>query len=106
LHKVLDAQVDFIITDSPFIMGITYMQDCSYKDEFSALTFALNRTYKTLNFFIERNHKYQEYGRIQTSEEADEKSKEIKKLLDDNGIEYITLKSGEEFINKALEMIL
>ncbi len=106
-HFVLDKKVDYVITDSPFVMGITYMDDkLSYYPEAKDLVLSMNEHFKSLNFFIDRNHKYQEFGRNQTEEESDEKAKEIKDFLDESGIEYISVKSGEEFINLALNKIL
>jgi hypothetical protein len=105
-HHVLNNKVDYIVTDSPFIMGVTYItDDCSFKQEIIDLSLAMNNSYKTLNFFLERNHEYQEYGRSQSAEEADEKSKEIKRFLDKSGIKYTTVKSGKKFINKAMKKI-
>jgi broad-specificity NMP kinase len=105
-HHVLDKKVEYIVTDSPFFMGVTYVQDdCPFKDELYKLALAMNDSYETMNFFIERNHEYQEYGRSQTEAEADEKSDEIKKFLDDNKIEYVALKSGKDFIKTALKKI-
>lgn len=106
LHKVLDNQVDYVITDSPFIMGIVYMdRNISYMKELKNLALAIDDDYETMNFFIERNHEYQEYGRNQTEQQANEKSDEIKKLLIENNIDFISVKSGKEFIKKALKKI-
>ena len=106
-HFVLDEKVDYIVTDSPFVMGITYMnKNLPYYNEAKELALSMHNSYNSLNFFIERNHKYQEYGRNQTEDEAKEKAKEIKDFLNESGIEYIPIKSGEEFINLALNKIL
>jgi hypothetical protein len=43
------------------------------------------------NFFLERGSEYQEAGRVQTEEEAREVDKVVKKVLDDNRINYTTL---------------
>jgi len=105
-HKVLDNQVEYIITDSPFIMGCTYIQeDCTYKDEIISLARAMNESYESINIFLERNHDYQEYGRNQTEEESNVKSEEIKQFLRDSNIDFVTVKSGEKFIKKALKLI-
>jgi len=105
-HHVLDKKVDYIVTDSPFIMGTTYIEDdCYFKDELIDLALAMNESYETLNFFIIRNHEYQEYGRNQTAEQSDDKSLQIRDFLDDNGIKYTVLQSGKDFIKTALKKI-
>jgi len=105
-HEVLDKKVDYVVTDSPFVMGTTYISpECSFKDELTTLALAMHKSYETLNFFIERNHEYQEYGRNQTSEEADIKSEEIKSFLLHHGINFTVLKSGKQFIKKSLKKI-
>jgi tRNA uridine 5-carbamoylmethylation protein Kti12 len=105
-HFVLDKKVDYVITDSPFIMGFTYVDDAvEYKDELKALMLKVHNSYRTLNIFINRNHEYQEFGRNQTAEQSDEKALEIKALLDECGIEFYEFKSGEETIQNSLTII-
>jgi len=105
-HFVLDKKVDYVITDSPFIMGFTYVDDTvDYKDELKALMLKVHNSYDTLNIFINRNHKYQEFGRNQTEQESDEKAIEIKQLLKDCNIQYYEFMSGEETIENTLALI-
>lgn len=105
-HFVLDKKVDYVITDSPFVMGITYMNDkLSYYPEAKDLALSMNEHFKSLNFFIDRNHKYQEFGRNQTEEESDEKAHEIIDFLNNNNIDFYRVQSGEDFIELALELI-
>jgi len=105
-HFVLDKKVDYIVTDSPFVMGITYMsEDLPYYNEAKELALSMHNSYDTLNFFIERNHKYQEYGRNQTEEESDNKAIQIKEFLESNNILFHSVKSGEDFIKLALKLI-
>jgi len=105
-HFILDGLVDFIITDSPFVIGFTYMtDDLPYKEELKNLMIKVNNSYKTLNFFLDRNHEYQTFGRNQTEKESDEKAKEILNFLDEYNIDYIRVRSGEEFITEALKQL-
>ena len=43
------------------------------------------------NFLLERGSEYQEAGRVQTEEEAREVDKVVKRVLDENRIDYTTL---------------
>jgi len=103
-HYVLDTKVDYIITDSPFIMGFSYLdKDSIYHDELKELMLTTNKGYKSLNYFLNRNHEYQEFGRSQTELESNEKANEVKKFLIDNNIEFTEVKSGNKFIKKVLK---
>jgi len=105
-HYVLDKKVDYIVTDSPFIMGFTYLQDdLSYSEELKALMLKVNESYNSKNYFLIRNHEYQQFGRRENAVQSDLKSKEIMRLLEENNIPFTIVKSGEEFIQKVLEDI-
>jgi len=105
-HQVLDKKVDYIVTDSPFIMGVNYIDEkCPYKKEFINLSLSMNSSYRTLNIFLIRKHKYQEFGRRQSETESDEKSLEIKNFLDNNNIKYITMETNDDFIDKIINII-
>lgn len=104
-YKLID-QVDIIVNDSPFIMGLTYLQKHEHlpEDEFKALIVKMFKSYNNLNFFIERNEKqeYSEIGRNQNFSEAVKKDKEIKDLLTNNCIEYINIKNSLNIVNEIL----
>jgi len=106
---VLNNKVDYIITDSPFIMGITYIQndDIFPKKQFTDFMVELFKNYDNLNIFINRNdaYKYEEYGRSQTLSEAEIKDIEIKQMLLDNDIEFVNLEMGDELEKKVLELL-
>ena len=103
-HFILENRVDYIVTDSPPIMGITYMnKDLPYYEELKNLMLKTDKSYKTLNYFLNRNHEYQEFGRNQTEKESDEKAEEVKQFLRDNDIDFTEVKSGKKFIKKVLK---
>ena len=89
----LEGHVDYIIHDSPFVMGLTYLQEDPHlpKHIYEDLITTMFDSYNNVNIFLERDtetHKYQEYGRSQNLEEAIAKDKEILKMLDDKNIVY------------------
>ena len=103
-HFILDNVVDYIVTDSPPIMGITYMDsNLSYYDELKALMLKVDKSYKSINYFLIRNHEYQEFGRNQTEEQSNEKAEEIKDFLRESNIDFTEVKSGKKFIKKVLK---
>ena len=88
MHR-LKNHVDYAIHDSPFVMGVTYVTHDSGLPikQYTKMITKMFQSYDNINIFLERNteeHKYQTYGRNQTLEDAIEKDKQIKKMLDDN----------------------
>ena len=90
------GKVDVIITDSPILLGLIY--DNTGIPEFKQLVQAVNKRYRTMNFFLKRNKKYNPAGRLQTEEEAKELDKKIKAMLDENKIKYETMSADKHTI--------
>ena len=90
-HKIwrLKDKVDVIITDSPLPISIVYDKENS--QAFHTLIMEQFNKFTNFNFLLERGDEYQTEGRVQTEEEAKEVDKTVKRVLDDNGINYTTL---------------
>jgi nicotinamide riboside kinase len=86
----LKDQVDVIVTDSPFIMGLVYANEGSYKS-MPQLMFEAWNTFNNLNIVVTRSTNYQEVGRLQDEQTAIDIDLQIMKLLDDNQIKYRTI---------------
>ena len=109
MHRLKD-QVDFLIHDSPFVMGLSYLVEDPHvpKDIYADLITTMFKSYNNINIFLERNVDeltYQEYGRSQSLEQAIEKDAEIKKILNDNDIPFITVKMGSKSIKKIMKIV-
>lgn len=105
--QVLLDKVDVIITDSPFIMGISYM-----KEEATPLKDLIVYEFKklnSLNLFVKRLKTYNPSGRMQTFEEAKEKDTQIKNLLEIHQVPFEDIEgkkeSVENVVNKILDLI-
>jgi len=107
--KRLEGQVDFLIHDSPFVMGLTYLEDDPHlpKDVYANLITSMYASYDNLNIFLNRSeyHAYQQYGRTQTLEQAKEKDEEIKQMLRDNNISFIEIEMGEKTLDDILKLL-
>ena len=93
------GKVDVVVTDSPILLSTIY--DNTEGDELKNLVLATHNKMDTVNFFLNRVKKYNPAGRMQTEEESDLISLKIKKMLEDNGIEYHEL-DGDESAMKTI----
>jgi len=105
--KRVENQVDYLIHDSPFVMGVVYAKDDIFKKEFNELIVKTYNSYNNINIFLERSdyHEYQKYGRKQTLEEAIKIDNEIKQMLIDNNIPFTTLIIDKNIVKKITKLI-
>jgi hypothetical protein len=88
--QILKGKVDFIITDSPLLLGMLYKPTDTVSC-FNELALSLFNSYNNLNFFINRTKPYKAKGRLQTEQQSNHISKQLKDLLDDINIPYIEI---------------
>jgi hypothetical protein len=90
-HRIwrLKDKVDVIICDSPLPISIVYDKENS--QPFHALVMEQFNKFTNFNYLLERGVEYQSEGRVQTEEEAKEVDKTVKRVLDENNIEYKAL---------------
>jgi hypothetical protein len=109
LHR-LKNKVDYVITDSPLLLSCIYADISSPidfpVDEFKAYVIKQSRVYKSINFFVNRNHPYVEQGRMQSAEESDQLSLKIKELLLNLDIDYINVETGDNIANLIYNHLL
>ncbi len=95
-------KVDYIITDSPLLMGIAYMGgqggDCLLKN----LVKHTFEQHDNINFFLERDpSRHTGVGRMQTLEESIEKDKIILSLLQEYPHYHVTAKGDPHTLNQV-----
>ena len=91
----LKDQVEWVVSDSPILLGIHYKTPDYLPNTFEDLIFELWDTYENHNFFIERNHPYDPTGRNQNEEEARAIDASIIRMLDFNEIPFTKVLSGD-----------
>jgi hypothetical protein len=111
-HKlwILKDSVDYIITDSPLLLGLVYIKGNSLYDtkEFKDYVRSIYKAYDTIDVFLERNievHPYQTYGRSQTLEEAIKKDAEIKSVITEFNPNFYNVKVQENTEDIILDII-
>lgn len=90
---IFDGKTDYIITDSPTVLGAYYMRNGSR----SLKKFLIDQFNESdnLNFFLENDGDipFKTNGRHLSSEESKIASRDIRSMLDDNNIPYHTIKT-------------
>jgi RecA/RadA recombinase len=95
----LNGKVDYIVTDSPSVQCVAYVE--TEPEIYPQMALDYFNRYDNLNFFIERTHPYQPSGRNQTEEQARVVGDMIRNMLNELDIAYTVLPA-----NTALEEIL
>jgi hypothetical protein len=110
LHEleVLRGQVDVVITDSPLLLSRYYAvrHNAPYPQSFLDCVEDVVAQQHTLNFFLKRVYPYSTSGRAQTEEQSDEVGVELQDMLDDLGVEYVTLNGDNKAAAFIVERIL
>jgi nicotinamide riboside kinase len=111
-YNLLDSvkdKVEFIVTDSPVILGIYYNKLYSGKYDPIIETKILDYTsrFNNIYIFLEKgDYPYENVGRIQTYEESVIIQRELKELLDRLNIKYMSIKSDKCNIQCMVDYIL
>ena len=101
----LRNQVDYVITDSPLLLGTIYKPN-NYFSSYDLLLNELHYSFDNINIVINRVKEYKDYGRVQTEEESDKLSIKIRQLLRDNKIDYRIVDGNEQAPDVILNMLL
>ncbi len=101
----LTNKVDYVLTDSPIIMGIAYMVNTPYDATLRQLIAEVFKSYDNFNVFINRSHEYQNVGRNQTADESDILAEQIKELMKEFDIPFIEVNSSDLTPTKLLTLV-
>jgi adenylate kinase family enzyme len=101
-ESLLYGKVDYIITDSPVILGAIYEDYYNQTNNINNwiqyhLNTASANNIKHKYYYLNRTKEYNPNGRWQTEEEAVKIDLAIKKYLDTNSIDYDIINIGDEF---------
>lgn len=108
------GKVDYIIMDSPILLSLVYKNyykgneypSILYNESFDKLILDIHSKYDNLNILLKRgNGVHNEKERYQNLEQSFELDLLIKKMLDDNGIEYIEIEVGDNTVSEILKFL-
>ena len=105
-HRIwrLLNDTDVIITDSPLLLSLIYDKEKS--SEFKNFVIREFKKYNSLNYFLERQAKYNPKGRTQTLEESKLIDLQIKNMLDELSITYKVFDGEKSSVEKIVKDIL
>ncbi len=78
--KVLENSVDWVVTDSPVLLGHIY-RPTDYYSWFDKACLSIFNTYQNFNFFLQRAIHYETYGRRENLTEARTIDSDILRML-------------------------
>lgn len=99
----LAGQVEWVITDSPLLLGLVYKTE-GYHSSFDAFAMEVFNSYDNHNFLIGRDFEYQAAGRNQTAEQAVEVDNVIKKMLDDHAVPYHRV-TNDPYVDRTTQIL-
>ena len=98
----LKDKVDYVVTDSPLLLGIQYATPDYFPKFFSSLLVEIWNQYNNLNYMISRYGPYIKIGRSQSEREAVVLDAEIRNMLVCYNIPFMTVKADPQDIFNAM----
>ena len=98
------SDVDVVVQDASLLNSLVYNQDKT-SNTFKDLVIEEYNKFDNLNIFIERDWPYDPVGREQTESEAKKVDRDVKEMLEQLYLEYITFNSGPENIDSILDAV-
>jgi len=102
-----DSNLDYLICDSPLLLA------SFYGDKYATSTVELNKlilkefnSYNNINIFLNRCVDFDSFGRVQTQEESDQDSQDLKRLLLNYNISFSEYDSNDSLAGHLAYSIL
>lgn len=105
LLRLMDHNIDYVVTDSPLLLGYQYTTPNYLNGSYEKLLLELWNSYDNINFFIERRKEYVQTGRMQTEEQAHAIDDNLKKFCRDRGIDLTFILGDGNAPGNILEQI-
>lgn len=101
--KYLSEELDYVITDSPLLLSMFYGQKYNYKFEtLYPLIEDVFNSFNNVNLFLERNHPWDSYARVETEEESLLDSSRLKEFLKSHNTDYKVFET-EKYLPSTLK---
>ncbi len=100
----LVGQVDWIVTDSPLLLGLIYKED-NYFLHFDDFLKEQFNAFDNTNILLKRTKLYNPKGRLQSEKESDCLAGAVMDLLIDNKLNYHIIDGNDRAPDKVIEII-
>lgn len=104
----LNNKVDIIVTDCPLLISYYFNKKYNFNDNINLDNLILSefQKYYNINVFVNRVKPFNPKGRNQNEEESIQISKEIKLMLEDLNIPFITVDGNAKGIEDLYDIVL
>ncbi len=99
-------KVQVMVVDSPLLLCAVYNKDDVLGEDFNKTVLNVFNSYDNKNYLLTRKHTYENKGRFQNEEEAQEVRNQIVDKLNMFDVDYTTVISNEEICNEIVEQIV
>ncbi len=102
----LEEKVDWVVTDSPLLLGLFYISDdFPGKDHFCNYLIERFNSYDNINIFLKRTVPYNPNGRIHNFNEAKNIDSFINDFLLSNNVDFLKLPANNQTHNQIIELL-
>lgn len=101
----LIGQYEYIVTDSPLLLGIFYCPP-NYYPSFKQLILEKFWSYNNINFYLERTKPYDPNGRYQDEDGAVQLDRQMRAYMKDAGIPLTFIKSDDDVVTNLLDALI
>lgn len=101
----LIGKVDYIITDSPLILSLLYIEMSNTPRSLIPFIQDVISTYKNIYVYLKRAHKYEEVGRMQNELEANNLRQKLNSILTDNGVVPLVISTDDTVVDLIINHI-
>lgn len=103
---LLDKDLDYIITDSPTLLSYFYGEKFQVNLEgFKELVISSFKSTPQINVFLRRTLPFDETLRLQTSEESDNDSEVLERILNELNVPYTTFLSNNDTVSEIIKLL-
>jgi len=105
LSRLLNHNMDLVITDSPLLLGVHYALPGYLSDTYEPLLMELWNQYENTNFLINRTKKYNPIGRNQNEDGARKIDQDLIEFLKTRNLSYETVDGDVNAPHKIFEKL-
>lgn len=95
--------IEWVVSDSPVMLGLVYLKDGIFSDNFSNLVIEVFQHYSNYNYLLQRHYEFNPIGRNQKDvNEAKAFDEKVSELLNKYSIPFDTILGGESAVEKIM----